>query len=299
MEQNITPAAGTPPKWKRVRIPIWTTIGESFRFATQNFRLFFLIALAGIGLQAFVALIPVQRFPFLATATIPFSLAAVFFSLWSGVAIIKAMAKVYYKEPTDFKDSFGSSIGKIWPYILNNILMFFVVFFGILFFLIPGIYYSVIYSLLPMAVVIEDHEKISPFKMSAALIKRYFWTVVLYGLAMLVMMVPVFIICIAPFFFGLFAAMKSPDAIRSFANNPLFLVPAYAVQALLMPYFQSLNFMIYAKLKEAKQGSKALSDPEKLKPRLNGCITVIILAILTFALAITMYLLVKGHIPQK
>jgi hypothetical protein len=294
---TVIPAAG--PEWVRKKIPVWATIGEAIGFATKNFPLLFLIAISGTAIQAVTGLIPSKEYPLLAFITFPLSLAGIFMSLWADVAIITALSRIYNKQGTNFKESFGISAVKIWPFLLNSILMAFVVVFSTLFFIVPGIYFSVIYSLVTIAVIVEDHRTISPFKMSAALVKKYFWTVVLYGLAVLVMLLPIIIICAGPFFYF---AVKSPESMRTLATNPL--VPAatlvmYLIQSLLMPYFQSISYMLYEKLKDAKRGSKELSDPELLKPRMNGCVMAIVFIVLTLALAVVLYLIFKGYLPHK
>ena len=288
--------------WVRKKVPVWGTIGGAFSFAAKNFRLFFLIMLSGQALQALAGVVPVNTYPILAIITAPLSLGGLFMSLWANVAIIAAMAKIYYKQETGFKDSFGAALGKIWPYVVNSFLMGLISFFGTILLIIPGIYFSVIYSLVPVAVIVEDHKAISPFKMSAALIKRYFWTVVLYALGVFVTMLPLIIAAGVPFFYFFAPLMKDPESIKAMEKNPIvsvILLVVYIAGAAIMPFFHSINFMLYAKLRDAKQGSKELSNPEALKPKLNGCLTVILLVILVMALALTFYFISRGLVPHK
>ena len=289
-------------EWVRKKVPVWGTIGEAFSFAAKNFRLFFLIMLSGQALQALAGVIPVNTYPILAIITAPLSLGGLFMSLWANVAIIAAMAKIYYKQETGFKDSFGVALGKIWPYVVNSFLMALITFFGAILVIIPGIYFSVIYSLVPVAVIVEDHRAISPFKMSAALIKKYFWTVVLYALGVFVTMLPLIIAVGVPFFYFYAPMMKNPEAIKNMGKDPLVsvvMLVVYIAGAAIMPFFHSISFMIYAKLRDAKQGSKELSDAEALKPKLNGCVMVILLVLLTMALALTFYFISRGFFPHK
>lgn len=298
MESNTNTSAASNT-WVRKRIPIWATIGEAFGFATKNFRLLFLLSIAGFALQAVTVFIPSETVPILNILTVPMTLAGIFMSLWSTVAIITALAKLYYKQDAGFKDSFGVSVGKIWPFIINSILKTFTVFFGTLLLVIPGIYFAVKYSFVSIAVVVEDHRTISPFKMSAALVKRYFWLVVGYGLAIAITLLPLAIVFGTPmvYFVG-----KYPDAVKTFKANPLmpfaFLV-IYILDAAILPYIHSMNFVLYAKLRDAKQGSEELSDKEKLKPKMNGCVMAILFVILTIVLALAFYFIFRGIIPHK
>jgi hypothetical protein len=298
MESN-TETTAVSNTWVRKGIPIWATIGESFGFATKNFRLLFLLSIAGFAIQAVTVFIPSQTIPALNILTVPLTLAGIFMSLWSTVAIITALAKIYYKQYAGFKESFGASVGKIWPFVINSILRTFMIFFGTLLLVIPGIYFAVKYSFVSIAVVVEDHRSISPFKMSAALVKKYFWMVVGYGLAIALTLLPLAIVFGTPvvYFVG-----KYPDAVKTFKANPLmpvsFLV-IYILDAAILPYIHSMNFVLYAKLREAKQGSEELSNQEKLMPKMNGCVMAILFVVLTIVLALAFYFIFRGIIPHK
>jgi hypothetical protein len=57
--------------------------------------------------------------------------------------------------------------------------------------------------------------------------------------------------------------------------------------------------LLYAKLKEAKEGSKELSSLEALKPKMNGCLIAVLFVILTLVLTLIFYFLFRGIVPHK
>lgn len=279
---------------KHKKVPIWATIGAALSFTSANFKLLFLISLAGVAVQAVSALIPSKGNLALGILSFILGLASIFTSLWSNVAIVYAISKLFNKKKTDFTDSFETSLSKILPYLLASVLLTFILLYSTVLFIIPGLYFSVIYSLVLIAVIVEDEKKISPFKMSAALVKGYFWTVVLYGLAALLLMIPVLLVCAVPVIIALsLTAGKSAEMLTNLGSNVLFIFVIYIVQALIMPYFQSIGYMIYAKLKEARKGAPELAKA-KLKPGEHGCLMAIGLIVLTVVLVIVVPLMFRG-----
>jgi hypothetical protein len=297
--ENETISAQTVSEWTRKKVPIWGTIGEALGFAAKNYQLFFLIMLAGFAIQAANIFIPSTKNLLINIIIILMALAGLFMSLWSNVAIITAMDGRYNKHDIKFKESFAASLGKIWQFVINSIVKFFITIFGALLLVIPGLYFGIIYGFVPIAVVVEDHRFISPFRMSAALVKHYFWMVVGYGLAMFAVMVPVIIACATP---AVYFVMKDPEAAKNLKTNPLMpfiLVAIYLADAAILPFIHSMNYLLYAKLKEAKEGSKELSSLEALKPKMNGCLIAVLFVILTLVLTLIFYFLFRGIVPHK
>lgn len=285
--------------WVRKKIPVWATIGEALGFAAKNYRLLFLISLAGFAIQAVNVFIPAQKSTALRILSFLLVLAGIFMSLWAATATITAMARRYNRQDIKFRESFASSLVKIWPFFLNSVIKTFISVFGALLLLIPGLYFGIIYNFVPVAVVVEDHRFISPFRMSAALVKKYFWMVVGYGFAMFAVMLPVIIACATPV---VYFVLKNPEAAKNINTNPLMPVITaviYLIDAAFLPFVYSMDYMLYAKLKEAKQGSKELSSLDALKPRMNGCLIAILFVILTIALALTFYFVYRGIVPHK
>ncbi len=283
---------------QRVKIPIWSTIVEAFRFATKHYQVFFPIALTAVIVQIIIVPIPTNGSKLIAAAVLPLSLLGTFLTLWSTVAIIKAMAKAKESGAAAYKESYSVSLNKIWPYFLNAMLMGFIVMYAALLLIIPGIYLAIIYCFVIYAVILEDPKTVSPFKYSAALVKGYFWTIVLYGLAATLIFLPIVAAIAGPYIYAMMSA-KSAQAIQALRDNMVFNIGIYALQALIMPYSIAVQFMLFSKIKEAKQGSPELSDAEALKPKANGCAVVILFIIATVALAAGAYFMFKGYIPHK
>ncbi len=283
-------SAGKVPAWVGEKLGAWNILGEAMLFMKDNYALLLAISLASVALPALVNLLPVKQIPALGLAVFAGMFGGIFISLWANVAIVIAMGNMYYGKKASFAESFNAALPKIWPYVVNNIIMFILVAFGTVFLIIPGLYLSVIYGFVAIAVLLEDEKKVSPFKISAALVKRYFWAVVVYSMAMGLTMVPLMAAGAAGMFlvFGNFKVLM---------EHPILIAASNLIQALFMPYICAANFMLYVKLKEIKKDSPELADPAKLEPKLNGCLVLVGLLFLIIFIVIFMAVALKG--PHK
>jgi hypothetical protein len=272
------------------KIGIWATVKESLGFYFKNFNLLFLISLAGAALAALTAIAPVKGSVLLTVLVFPFSIAGIIVGLWAGIAIITSAAALYNRKKTGFMAAFKSAWPKMWPYIYNSLFLSMIVLLGFVVLAIPGFYLAVIFSFVTVAVVVEDHKKISPFKFSAALVKNNFWTVFLYGLAVALTLLPVGIVC-------LIAMIPFWDSLKQGATNPALSLIMQIVSAAIMPFPLAANYVLYAKLKKLKQRTPDLRDKKSLAPGRWGCLIFCGLLLACIILAVIVFLLVKNHLP--
>lgn len=266
------------------KIRIWQTIREAFNLYLKNFKLLVLIGLTGSILPVVSQFIP-EGNTALNALDIIITILGFFVSFWVQVALIKSIAAMIKKQSPEYADSFSQSAGKIWPYILNTVILSLLTLLGFLALVLPGFYLSVIYGFVAMAVVIEDEKKISPFKMSAALVKGNFWQVFLFGLSLGLLCLPVLA-------FLLLCGYLLHIDIRSLAYNPVLGAGGGVFQGLIIPFFAAANLVLYFKLKKLKSRSSVLKNKKNLKPVLNGFVAILVLGTVLFFSGLAVYKLV-------
>jgi hypothetical protein len=272
------------------KLPIWSTIKEAFGLYTKHFKLFILISATLYALPAILNFIPSKDNPGLALIKLPFVIVGVIISLWGAIALITAIATIYANKQTGYKQSFGLAWPKIWPYFVNSMLLALILIPAYALIIIPGVYFSIIYAFVTIAVILEDHKKVSPFKMSAALVKNYFWNVFLYFLAVALTYLPIIILCI------IFVAAVS---LKAFAVNPVYSLVLQVVEAVAVPYLLAANFMLYSKLKKLKRTAPELKDKKALAPHVNGCLVSAGLIILYILIGVAIFFIFRLHFPHS
>ena len=98
----------------------------------------------------------------------------VYFSIRAYIAVILLLKKEFKGEN---KELFKESKKYVWPYIGLSILTAILVILWSLLLIIPGIIYSVFYSLAVMTFFFEDKRGMNALKRSKELVKGYFWPV--------------------------------------------------------------------------------------------------------------------------
>ncbi|MEM6473835.1 MAG: hypothetical protein AAF802_30045 [Planctomycetota bacterium] len=84
-------------------------------------------------------------------------------------AMTYAVASEYLGRPTTVGASVGTAFRKFFPLLLTSVLMFIIVYIGLILCIIPGLYFLVRYSLATYAVVLEGKMGISALKRSSEL----------------------------------------------------------------------------------------------------------------------------------
>lgn len=164
--------------------PAFDNLEDSFKLWWKNLK-----NISDIYLWAiFYAAIPIVLLIFLpvvkdnnATLSLLFSLLLaisslvfIYFSIRAYIAIV-LLLKQNFKG--DNKDLFKQSKKYLWPYIGLSLLTAILVILWTLLLIIPGIIYSVFYSLAVMTFFFEDKRGMEALKRSKELIKGYFWPV--------------------------------------------------------------------------------------------------------------------------
>ncbi len=133
----------------------------------NNIPLFLGISLLGV-IPALLEFISPQ------SLSVILSPASLFIGIWAYVALVIAASKRYRNEATGIADCFVATKGKYWRVIGVVAICFLIALVGILFFVIPGIYWGIVFCLSDLVVIIEGRKGTGPFKMSSQLVKGFF-----------------------------------------------------------------------------------------------------------------------------
>lgn len=91
------------------------------------------------------------------------------------LGLIKACQEVIFEDQITMGKCFKTGLRKLFPYIVAGILVFFAVFFGFILLIIPGIIFSVWFSVFEPVTVLEDSGYARALGRSKFLVKGYFW----------------------------------------------------------------------------------------------------------------------------
>lgn len=91
------------------------------------------------------------------------------------LGLIKACQASIFDDQITIGKCFKTGLRKLFPYIISGILLFFAVTFGFILLIIPGIIFSVWFSVFEPVTVIEDSGYAKALGRSKFLVKGYFW----------------------------------------------------------------------------------------------------------------------------
>lgn len=134
----------------------------------NNIRLFLGISLLGV-IPALLETISPK------SLSVILSPASLFIGIWAYVALVIAASKRYRNEATGIADCFVATKGKYWRVIGIVAICFLISLVGLLLFVIPGIYWAIVFCLSDLVVIIEGCKETGPLKMSRQLVKGFFW----------------------------------------------------------------------------------------------------------------------------
>lgn len=107
-----------------------------------------------------------------------------YFSLTVAIFLLAALGQISLisavkKIPGDWqiKDAIGDGSKIFWPFVWLNILSAIIILVGFLLFIIPGIIFTVWYSLAAYVLIFEDRKGWPALKRSKEIIKGYWWPV--------------------------------------------------------------------------------------------------------------------------
>lgn len=108
--------------------------------------------------------------------------ASVLFSLWAGVALILALGRLAKNEPLEgWQTVFNAVAPRLWPFIYSLIFAGGVIFVGTLFFIVPGIIFSVWYAFVAYIVILRNQQGLAALEASKKLVAGR-WGAILWRL---------------------------------------------------------------------------------------------------------------------
>lgn len=247
-------------------ILIGKILKESFEFYKSNFGFLFLISL----------LISVFSFLNQLLAILKFSIGLVYFIVsifdfvfifWGSAALILGISKRLSNEEIDLKRSFLETGNKIWPLIIASIFYFLIAAAGCLFFLIPGIYFGIIFLFVGTVVVLENSDLFTSIKRSQQLIQGHFWSVFSLSFLLVCLFLPIL---------GLYVLN---------ITNELETIMIGFIFMLVMPYYNVVHVQLFLKLKQLKSEISPLKETGK-KTGCLGCLSIVGLFIIVMILGI-------------
>lgn len=124
--------------------------------------------------------------------------------------------KLLNGEDVDIKESLLSVSSLFLRFMLSMTLYLFLLFGGLIIFIIPGLYFGTIFCFSYIPIILERKGVIEGFKISKNLIKGYFWVMLLLGLVVVASSVLVYFIStllggvMKEVLYGLFCAISAP-----------------------------------------------------------------------------------------
>ena len=187
---------------------------------------------------------------------------SLFIGIWAYVALVIAASKRYRNEAIGIVDCFVATKGKYWRVIGVVAICFLISLAGLLLFVIPGIYWGIIFCLSDLVVIIEGRKETGPLKMSSQLVKGFFWKtfwfLTIISLPFLLPSIPALTLT------------KTNPKLAGFLVNVL--------QALVMPFFIVGQVFLYYRLKDIK-ATELSKNPEAINKSRYGCLFAVGLTI--------------------
>ncbi len=237
----------------------------------KNFRLLLSIALFGqiFGLIAGILNASLAN-PLLLLFKAALYLVNMIVCIWATAALIKAAGEQYHNIPINFKEAFTRTKSLIWSFMGVSALYVLLIALGWLLFIIPGIYWGIIFCLAGTVLVLEKTNFIDAFKISKTLIRGHFWKVIFLFFIFSI---------IQSFFFGaiLYFSLLYPQLQMGLYS--LMMVFSGVV-------LSTLNIVLYNQLKDIHGLNLPVSEGKKKWGfGCLGCLGALIMAILFLALA--------------
>lgn len=219
-------------------------------------------------------------------------LALIGLGLWMVVSLlfqILAIQIVFQLKGLAIRTLLGKSIRSLWPFLLTSLLMGFLILGGGFLFLLPGVFFAVLFVFAAVEVIIENQGPFKALKRSMGMVLEHFSQItlrllVLFALLMLVNMLPH-----AVFFLPVLAG-DSPVSVgfSSFLTIALSLVAGW----------YSLCYLITL-YKQTKAVSKVSYTPKLLWPVLIAITGWIVAFIATVILTVWFLTIVQSGIIEE
>jgi len=99
---------------------------------------------------------------------------------WISIAMIYLCSRLHQRRQANLKDAFRWARTKYWRYLAIYLAHLAVMGIGFIFFIFPGIYFVTIFIFADILIVLEKISFIDAFRISAQLVRNYFWKVFFY-----------------------------------------------------------------------------------------------------------------------
>lgn len=195
-------------------------------------------------------------------------LGSIFFWLWAIPSLLYSL-----KENSDIKESYKRGFKILGSYIWVYFLLTIIIAGGFLLFIVPGVLFSVWFSLAIFVLVFEERKGFNALFKSKHLVKGRFWGVLGRFLVLgLIIGLGLFLI-FASVLFGI----ENKQTAKQITE-----VVGYFIQLLVFPFFLIYGFLIYNNLKEIKAGI-SYEEPapsKKIKYVIPGILGILIVGLL-------------------
>jgi len=162
------------------------------------------------------------------------SIINVLLACWASVALIYSSSRIYHKKTITLNEVFAVAKRKYWAYVVIYISLLAVMGLGFMMLIIPGLYIATIFIFADLLVVLENARFNNAFRISAQMVKNYFWKVFTYLMV---------IVCISII----------PELCHQLllSLNPKFAAGIHkAVSVLIMPYLMIAQVGLYHQIKK-------------------------------------------------
>jgi predicted esterase len=184
-------------------------------------------------------------------------------------------------ENIGIKESYRRGWHKIFPFFLVSLLSGLIIFGGFVFFIIPGIIFSVWFYFAVFVVIAEDLGVMNALLKSREYVRNYWWPV--FWRSLFIALIVFLVITIALLILGIalaFLNVGSIDKILDIASN--------IISFVLVPLAATYSFLIYKHLREIK-GDFEFASSKKSKTSFIlvgalGILTIIIVSFFVFSI---------------
>jgi hypothetical protein len=156
---------------------------------------------------------PIWILPLLAGA-----IAMIILSIWMQAVIYESVRKVFSKESLEIKITLKSGWAKTWKFFLVGLALMFIIVFGLLLLIIPGIIFAVWFSFSQFIMISEGLGVRASLAKSKGLVKGRFWPIfgrfIVFALVIGIFQI---LLSLVPFVGGF----------TSLFFTPLFILPSY------------------------------------------------------------------------
>lgn len=160
--------------------PLEQLVFDGWRLYSENLLLFFKIVIWTWLPASFIVAYRDQNLEEISAVEIATQIVSCILfivGILTGIAVIHALKKRDLQEEVKIKESYLIGKNRFWRYIGVNILSGLIVFLGLLFFVIPGIIFSIWLAFVEYALVLENKKVIECLKRSRELVRGNWWSI--------------------------------------------------------------------------------------------------------------------------